>query len=320
MTYYLFLLVLCAVAEVFYFRIADKFNIIDKPNERSSHSSITIRGGGVVFSVAGVAMAIYSAFFMPWFWLGFILISILSFVDDVKTLSSKVRLPLQIFAVMLLVFQGLHDGAPLWIWLVAVVLATGIINAYNFMDGINGITAGYSLVVLFSLLWINQSIAFADDAFIVTFIIADVVFGFFNFRKKAKCFAGDVGSVSIAFVIVFLLFELILKTQNFFYIMLLAVYGADSVLTIIYRLRKKENIFEAHRSHLYQWLVKPGPFSHLQMSGMYMILQVFVSVGVIFLINEGWVLQLSFSASVLIIFLLIYVNIKRVYKTRYGLV
>lgn len=308
------------VAMLSYFRLADRFNIIDKPNERSSHSAITIRGGGVVYGIAGLIFAAYNGFELPWFWAGFSLIATLSFVDDVKTLSSKVRLPLQLIAVLLLVFQGVQNDAPIWLWIISVILATGIINAYNFMDGINGITAGYSLVVLLSLLLINQSIFFIQKEFILTFIIADVVFGFFNFRKKARCFAGDVGSVSIAFAIVFLLFVLILKTQNIFFILLLAVYGADSVLTIIYRLRKRENIFEAHRSHLYQWLVKPGPFSHLQMSGIYMVVQAAVSAGVILLMDEGWAMQMVYSATVLITFLFVYVLIKKAYTRRYGIV
>ncbi len=302
-----------------YFRIADTYNIIDKPNERSSHSQITIRGGGVVYGLAGLIFAFYSGFTMPWFWAGFLLIAVLSFIDDVKTLSSRVRLPLQFLAVMLLLFQGLQSGAPLWLWVVALILATGIINAYNFMDGINGITAGYSMVVLLSLLWLNQQFKFAEDGFIVSFIIANLVFSFFNFRLKAKCFAGDVGSVSIAFVLVYLLLALILKSGNIYFILLLAVYGVDSVLTILYRLRKRENIFEAHRSHLYQWMVKPGPFNHLQMSGLYMIVQALVSLLVVLTFNAPVAVQFSISALILGCLAACYIAIKAIYKKRYGL-
>ena len=188
------------------------------------------------------------------------------------------------------------------------------------MDGVNGITAGYSLVVLLSLLLINQSIVFIDDQFIVTFIIADVVFGFFNFRKKAKCFAGDVGSVSIAFVIVFLLLKLIMLSGNIFYILLLSVYGVDSVLTIIYRLRKRENIFEAHRSHLYQWLVKPGPFSHLQITGIYMIVQAAISLGIYLLADANVEVQFLYALVTLGFLAVMYISIKRDYKRKYGLV
>jgi UDP-N-acetylmuramyl pentapeptide phosphotransferase/UDP-N-acetylglucosamine-1-phosphate transferase len=310
----------CFLAMLLYFRIADKYNIIDKPNERSSHTSITIRGGGVVYIVAGLAFFIYSGFSLPWFWAGFLLIGVVSFVDDVKTLSSRVRLPLQFLAVLMLVYQALQAGGDWWLWAIALVLATGIINAYNFMDGINGITAGYSFVVLLSLLWLNQSFAFADSALIVSFIAADLVFAFFNFRKKARTFAGDVGSVTIAFAIVYLLLELVLKSGSIYFIMLLAVYGVDSVLTIVYRLRKRENIFEAHRSHLYQWMVKPGPFNHLQMSGLYMIIQAAIALIVIRTnsLSIGW--QGGIAAIILVVLGIFYIAIKASYKRMYGLV
>lgn len=320
MTYYFILLILLILAELAYFRIADRFNIIDKPNERSSHTRITIRGGGVVYLIAGLAYALYSNFNMPWFLVGFVIIAIVSFVDDIKTLSSAVRLPLHFIAVMLMLYQGLQTGGELWIWIIGLILATGIINAYNFMDGINGMTAGYSLVVLISLFVLNIQLAFTDPLFILSFIIADIVFGFFNFRQKARCFAGDVGSVSIAFVIVYLLLQLILKTENFIFILLLAVYGVDSVLTIIYRLNKRENIFEAHRSHAYQWLVKPGPFNHLQMSSIYMLVQAIVSAGVILLYQKEPVWQYSFASVVLLVLAVTYIAIKRHFKRTYGLV
>jgi len=311
---------ICVLAMLLYFRIADKYNIIDKPNERSSHSSITIRGGGIVYVVAGLAFAIFSSFSLPWFWAGFLLIGVVSFVDDVKTLSSRVRLPLQFLSVLMLVYQALQTGGEWWLWAITLVLATGIINAYNFMDGINGITAGYSFVVLLSLLWLNQSFAFADNALIGSFIAADLVFAFYNFRKKARTFAGDVGSVTIAFAIVYLLLELVLISGSIYFIMLLAVYGVDSVLTIIYRLRKRENIFEAHRSHLYQWMVKPGPFNHLQMSGLYMIIQAAIALIVIRTNSLSIIWQGAIAASILVVLGIFYIAIKASYKRTYGLV
>lgn len=318
--YYFLLALGLFVVEIVYFRLADRFNIIDKPNERSSHTQITLRGGGIVFLVAGLVYAIYTNFAIPWFWVGFLIIAVLSFADDVLTLSSRLRLPLQSLAVMLLIYQVLQGNSVWWVWLVALILVTGIINAYNFMDGVNGITAGYSFVVLCALAWLNHEIKFAPPEMIGIFLIADLVFAFFNFRKKARCFAGDVGSVSIAFVIVYLLFALIMATQNVFFILLLGVYGVDSVLTIIYRLRKRENIFEAHRSHLYQWLVNPGPFSHLQMSSIYMAVQGLIAVLVIWAYKLSAFKQLLAAAGVLIVLGLIYIIIKSKYKKRFGLV
>ena len=302
-----------------YFRIADRFNIIDKPNERSSHSEITIRGGGVVFLISTIIYTFYSGFSLPYFLIGLLIIGTVSFVDDIVTLSSRVRLPLHLLAVGLLGFQIFGFSGTVLAWLTFMVLATGVINAYNFMDGINGITAGYSLVVLSSLFLLNEILAFADGRLIIATISADIVFSFFNFRKKAKCFAGDVGSVSVAFIIVFLTASLIYKTGDFYYILLLAVYGVDSVLTIIHRLFKKENIFEAHRSHLYQWLVKPGPFTHLQMSALYMALQAFISACLILLIDTDYSTRLLFSSVAVVILGSSYIIIKRHYMAKYDL-
>ena len=307
------------ISELVYFRIADRYNIIDKPNERSSHTLITIRGGGIVFVLAGLGYFIYAGFTNPWYWFGFLLIAVVSFVDDIVTLSSRVRMPLQFLAVVFMVIDVMPSFDFLT-FIIALILITGVINAYNFMDGINGITAGYSLVVLVSLFALNSIVHFADPELIVVFIIADLVFAFFNFRKRAKCFAGDVGSVSMAFVVTYLTFQLIMSTGNLIYILLLAVYGVDSVLTILYRLRKKENIFEAHRSHVYQWLVKPGPYTHLQVSTLYMIVQGAISIGIIYFSTKSTLIQILYSTTVLLMLSVLYIGIKHHYKKRFGLV
>lgn len=312
------LLVAGFILELIYFRIADKFNIIDKPNERSSHTKITIRGGGIVYVFAGLFCAFSFGMALPYFWAGFLLISILSFIDDIVTLSSRVRMPFQFLAVALMLFQVFSaHPEPILLWVVGLIVATGIINAYNFMDGINGITVGYSAVTLGSFWFLNEQFHFIDERLIVTFFIANLVFAFFNFRTKAKAFAGDVGSVSIAFMVVYLLFNLILATQNLFYILLLAVYGVDSVLTIIYRLRKGENIFEAHRSHLYQWLVKPGPFSHVQMASIYLAVQAVIAAGVFALRDASAVLQWTYAAAVLGGLGMAYIFIKKAIGRKY---
>jgi len=87
--------------------------------------------------------------------------------------------------------------------LVALIVCVGIINAYNFMDGINGITGGYSLSVLLPLIYLNTTDNFISQDYLYVVGMSLLVFCFFNFRKKAKCFAGDVGSISIAFILPF---------------------------------------------------------------------------------------------------------------------
>lgn len=278
--YYLIVLVLLFLAELFYFRIADKCNIIDKPNERSSHTRITLRGGGIIFYFGVLVYFLTNHFEYPWFMLALTLITLISFIDDIRSTSQALRLVFHFSAMGLMFYQWGLFALPWWTILVALIICTGIINAYNFMDGINGITGGYSLIILVALAYINREIvSFVEQELIVTVLCSVLVFNFFNFRKHAKCFAGDVGSVSIAFIVLFLIGKLIIKTEDFSWIVLLVVYGVDSVLTIIHRLILHENIGLPHRKHLYQIMANELKVPHVVVSSVYMIVQALVIAG-----------------------------------------
>ena len=287
--YYIIILVLLFVAELFYFRVADKFNIIDKPNERSSHSRITLRGGGIIFYFGALAYFLSNHWEYPWFMLALTLITFISFVDDIRSTSQGLRLVFHFTAMALMFYQwGLFSLSWWWI-IIALIICTGIINAYNFMDGINGITGGYSLVILGALAYINSEITtFVEPALINTVLCAVLVFCFFNFRKKAKCFAGDVGSVSIAFILLFLIGKLIIKTEDFSWIILLSVYGVDSVLTIIHRLMLHENIGLPHRKHMYQLMANELKIPHVGVSLIYMGVQALVILGYFCFVRYGY--------------------------------
>lgn len=287
--YYIIILVLLFVAELFYFRVADKCNIIDKPNERSSHSRITLRGGGIIFYFGALAYFLTNDWEYPWFILALSLITFISFVDDIRSTSQGLRLVFHFSAMALMFYQwGLFSLSWWWI-IIALIVCTGIINAYNFMDGINGITGGYSLIILGALAYINEEmVSFAEPALIYTVLCSVVVFCFFNFRRKAKCFAGDVGSVSIAFILLFLIGKLILKTEDFSWMILLAVYGVDSVLTIIHRLMLHENIGLPHRKHMYQLMANELKIPHVVVSLVYMAVQAIVIIGYIYCQNWGY--------------------------------
>ena len=287
--YYIIILVLLFVAELFYFRVADKFNIIDKPNERSSHSRITLRGGGIIFYFGALAYFLSNHWEYPWFMLALTLITFISFVDDVRSTSQGLRLVFHFTAMALMFYQwGLFSLSWWWI-IIALIICTGIINAYNFMDGINGITGGYSLVILGALAYINSEITtFVEPALINTVLCSVLVFCFFNFRKKAKCFAGDVGSVSIAFILLFLIGKLILTTGDFSWIILLSVYGVDSVLTIIHRLMLHENIGLPHRKHMYQLMANELKIPHVGVSLIYMGAQALVILGYFCFVRYGY--------------------------------
>lgn len=291
MAIYLLITVLLLLAELFYFKLADKFNIIDKPNQRSSHTHITLRGGGIIFYLGALAAFLSGGFEYGWFFLGLSLITLVSFTDDIRSVPNRVRIIVQFFAMLLLFYQlGLFGGFPLWYILVALIFCTGIINAYNFMDGINGITGGYSLVILLPLIYIDLYIVnFIHISYLLITTISVLIFNYFNFRKKAKCFAGDAGSVSIAFILLFALGSLILKTGDLTYSIFLAVYGVDSIFTIIHRLILHENIFEAHRKHMYQIMANELHLPHITVSSIYMALQLGISCGLLLLNNGRWI-------------------------------
>ena len=287
--YYIIVLVLLFLTELFYFKLANKFNIIDKPNERSSHRKVTLRGGGIIFYFGALVYFLANHWEYPWFIVALTLITFISFVDDIRSTSQSLRLVFH-FAAMVLMFYQWDLFSLSWWWIiVALIICTGIINAYNFMDGINGITGGYSLVILVTLAYINAKIVpFTEPALINTVLCSVLVFCFFNFRKKAKCFAGDVGSVSIAFILLFLIGKLIIKTEDFSWIILLSVYGVDTVLTIIHRLILHENIGLPHRKHMYQLMANELKMSHVMVSFIYMVVQTVVIVGYIMCLNYGY--------------------------------
>ncbi len=280
---YAIIFVLLVLLELAYFLVADRFNIIDKPNLRSSHTSITLRGGGIVFLFGAWLYAAFFGLDYGWFLLGLTLIGSVSFIDDIHSLPDSARLVVQFAAMFLMFYQfdilNWHDW---WIVLIALIVCVGITNAYNFMDGINGITGGYSLAVLAPLIYLNKQLDFIDMPMLYVTGLSLLVFCFFNFRKKAKCFAGDVGSISIAFILLLALGKLILQTGDFAYIIFLAVYGADSVLTICHRIQLRENLGEAHRKHAYQLMANELKIPHVQVSLLYMVIQLAISFGMIF--------------------------------------
>lgn len=286
-----------------YFRLAVKLKIIDKPNHRSSHFKFTIRGAGIIFPIALVLQFLISGFAYPLFTMGLMLISLISFYDDFKPLSNKIRLFGHLIAVSLLFMEAGLMVYPLWIIVLSYILVIGTINAYNFMDGINGITGSYSLVTILSLYFINETNThFISSGWLIVSGFALLVFLFFNFRKKATCFAGDVGSVSMAFIIILFLLLLILKTGELKFIGLLLLYGLDAITTIIFRIIRRENIFEAHRSHFYQYLVNVKEWPHLRVSALYIIGQLLINVLIIYS-NMTWVWFLLFILGSGIVFI-----------------
>jgi len=289
-----------------YFSIAKKYKIIDKPNKRSSHVEPTLRGGGVLFPLLYL-LANVALYFMAknhvsaWFLLGLLLVSGISFWDDVSALSPKLRILVHVFAVSLCFWQtGIYNFTFLTI-VVAYILVIGSMNAYNFMDGINGITALYSMVAVGTLYYLlpNMNLEYV--------LVALVIFAFYNLRKRAVCFSGDVGSVSLSYIIAFCICKLMVDTHNAKWILLLGVYGIDSVITILYRLKRGENIFKPHRTHLYQYLANERGMSHVGVSLIYAMAQLALNV---VLIQQDFTMGILAFGVLALIYLVVRLKLK----------
>ena len=308
---YVIIFVLILVLELAYFKIANKFNIIDKPNERSSHSSIVLRGGGLIFLLS---LWIWSAFFgfqFLWFLLAVTLIAGVSFIDDIRSLPDSVRLVAQFVAMVMMFFQlNILHWDMWWIVALALIVCVGASNVINFMDGVNGITGAYAMASLVPLALLNSTMGFVDQNLIYVVILADIVFCLFNFQPKgkAKCFAGDVGSIGVAYILLFLIGSLILVTGDVTWLIFLLVYGIDGCLTICHRMMLHENLGEAHRKHAYQLMANELKIGHVKVSLLYALLQLTVSLGFIYLcpntVLAHWIYLVSAIAMLAILYIL----------------
>lgn len=326
---YLIIAAILLVAELVYFKIADHFNIIDKPNERSSHSTIVLRGGGIIFAISilvwmGLQM-VHGEWFMvkdylP-FVIGLVLICGISFWDDVKSLPDSLRMCVQVLSTLLMFWSvGLYTAISPW-WLMALVVVValffcvGATNFINFMDGINGITAAYSFAMLLPILLMNRGLGFIEESYLIVAILGVIVFSIFNFRPKgkAKCFAGDVGSIGIAFIILFALGRLMLATKDVTYIVFFLVYGIDGSLTIFHRIMLHENLGQAHRKHAYQLMANELKMSHVAVSLLYMAIQLVVSLGFIYLCPDTIMAHWIYLLATALVLAVAYVLFKKKY-------
>ena len=315
LTYGIIFVILLAL-ELCYFKVADHFNIIYKPNERSSHSTIVLRGGGIIFLIG---IWIWSAFFgfqYPWFLAGLTLVAGISFVDDIHSLPDSVRLVAQFAAAAMAFYQlGILHWSMWWIILLALIVYVGATNVINFMDGINGITAGYSLAVLIPLALVNTNGIFVEQSLIISTVLASLVFCIFNFRPKgnAKCFAGDVGSIGIAFIILFLLGNVMIKTTDITWLIFLLVYGVDGCLTIVHRIMLHENLGEAHRKHTYQIMANELKVGHVKVALLYTVMQLVISLGFIYLCPDTVFAHWLYLVGVLAVLAIVYILFMKKY-------
>lgn len=315
MNYFLIFFILL-ILEIFYFKIASKFNIIDKPNERSSHTSVVLRGGGGIFLLGAWVWSFFYGFHYPWFLVGLTLVAGVSFIDDIRSLPDSLRLVVQFVAAAMAFYQlDILHIELWWVILLALIVYVGITNVINFMDGINGITAGYALAVLFPLMLLNAKEDFVESSLIEVSIISVLVFCLFNFRPKgkAKCFAGDVGSIGIAFILLFILGKVILQTEDVTYLILLVVYGIDACLTMIHRMMLHENLGEAHRKHAYQIMANELKIGHVKVASFYMVLQLVISLFFIYGVPDTFLAHWIYLVIVVVALAIAYVFFMKKY-------
>ncbi len=282
MPFYLTALMILFGVEVIYLRIAGYCEAARvRPVGRSSHTSPTITGGGCIFAAAALAAVwMDPTRGMLLFGAGLSVAAAVSFVDDFRPLGVGVRLAAQLAcAALTLCAVPALAGAPAWLWAAAATGSVACLNAFNFMDGINGITAAYSAVLLAALMFLDSVYGFADPRLPGLALCAVVAFGYFNFRRRAVCFAGDVGAISIAAVTLYLLASLIAATGSVWWLVLVAVYGVDTSLTIVRRIIRRENIFRAHRLHLYQYLANECRVPQLAVASAYAGVQLLIDLG-----------------------------------------
>ena len=321
---YIIIAVILLAAELIYFRIADKCNIIDKPNERSSHSTIVLRGGGIIFLIGAWIWAAFFGLQYTWFLLALTIVAGISFIDDIHSLPDSLRLVAQFVAMILMFYQLDMLHADLW-WavIIALIVCVGASNIINFMDGINGITGAYAMASLIPLYLINSATGlsaqgvseFVDESLIITVMLADLVFCYFNFRPrgKAKCFAGDVGSLGVAFILLFMIGSLVMATGDVTYLIFLVVYGVDGVLTICHRIMLHENLGQAHRKHVFQLMANELKMSHITVSLLYACLQLAISLVFIYLVPNTILAHWTYFLGSIIVLSVGYVLFKKKY-------
>jgi UDP-GlcNAc:undecaprenyl-phosphate/decaprenyl-phosphate GlcNAc-1-phosphate transferase len=297
--YYIIIFILLFFLELLYIKIAKFFKIIDIPNVRSSHIESTIRGGGIIIWISCFIIAIS-------------ILGVISFWDDIKTISSKYRLSVQLISLLILLYEVYPMPYSFLSIPFIIVISLGIVNGFNFMDGINGITVSYSLISIFSFAFLEKYMFhYIDINFIIFIFLSLIVFGFFNFRTKAKVFAGDVGSVSIAFIFVFLQLLIYKKTENIVFLFMFIVYGIDIIYTLLLRIKNKENILKAHRTHLFQLLKNEKKIDPLLISIVYALLQLIFNIGLFYVWNSSTLNQLIYLFFSISIYVSIYIAVRK---------
>ena len=320
------------------YRILDRRGIVDRPNARSSHTRPTARGGGVtivlsILVVGGVAgFGLESALVLLTMLGCAAVLAVVSFVDDLRSLRASVRFGCHGMAAMgllgVLVWPHLEQGwstEPTDRFLVLAMVAVGFLwvtgysNAFNFMDGINGIAAGQACVTGagMGLLGGLALGTYASAPVMLSLIVGGAALGFIphNF-PRARMFMGDVGSVPLGFVLSGLALWLA-STAGWWLlaplVLLHANFVLDTGITLVRRVLRGERWHEAHREHFYQRLVRSGK-SHAFVTGWEMALQCVVLGMMVLYLYVGTFWRVALIAGVVIMWLVFFVYCERLFR------
>lgn len=281
--YYIITILALVAFELLYFKVAMRLHIVDRPNNRSSHRRVALLGAGILFYFAILFYSCTHAFPYLHFFIGATLLAVVSFADDLRPLPAWLRMLVQFGAVAAMLWAALPT-LHVWQILLTVILFVLVLNVYNFMDGINGMLAAYSVVAVGTFTFIELFMQhYIDIDFLATILIALLIFGFFNFRTNARCFSGDVGSVVMGLTVLFIItrYDLALPDngENVSFLCFIIVFLADGLLTIAKRFLTGKNIFEPHREHLYETLACDLHVPHLRVASFYALLQLAINIG-----------------------------------------
>lgn len=261
-----------------YMYLAHKWEIVDEPGYRSNHSTTVLRGGGILFPISVALFFAINGPLHPYFFAGVVLLSVISFLDDLRNVKAVFRLFVQFVAVALMI-ADLDTGGYGWgVLTILFFVSVGWINAFNFMDGINGITAVNATLNLATLVLINYEMRFIEMRLLVFLMLSVIVFGIYNFRKRALVFAGDVGSITMAYATAFAMAALILKTGQWQYLLFISVYTVDAGYSVLHRVFHGFNPLKPHRTFLFHMLVNEVGWPHLGVSALYAGIQLLINL------------------------------------------
>jgi Fuc2NAc and GlcNAc transferase len=305
-----------AAGAVIIYKFGRKIASLDVPNERSSHSIPTPRGGGVgiwlAFMIVGILYTEDRMFIGLTGTAGLV-----GLLEDRLSLQPRLRLLLQL--IISIVIVSMISTQPVSIMAVGlflfwIVFITGTANFYNFMDGIDGIAGltgviGFGLTAFFAFAVVHE-----PDVALMSLALSAGCLGFlpFNF-PKAKVFMGDVGSIFLGFVFAVFVMRLSVTINIFFcLIMFLSTFYADAILTIFYRWKDEENLMKAHRRHLYQYLGNECGVPHWKISSIYALTQAVIGLLALYAYTSGLVWQIVVFAVFGGIFITVYKVLKEV--------